>query len=60
MGNRCLIAFKEKESTKKKEDVPCIYLHWNGGRDSVEAFPPIVTGKHLFPIMITSVLVNSL
>jgi len=38
MGNRCLIAFKEKESTKKKEDVPCIYLHWNGGRDSVEAF----------------------
>ena len=38
MGNRCLIAFKEKESTKKKEEVPCIYLHWNGGRDSVEAF----------------------
>ena len=38
MGNRCLIAFKEKESKKKKEDVPCIYLHWNGGRDSVEAF----------------------
>ena len=38
MGNRALIAFKEKESTKKKEEVPCIYLHWNGGRDSVEAF----------------------
>ena len=38
MGNRCLIAFKQKESVKKKEDVPCIYLHWNGGRDSVEAF----------------------
>tara|TARA_R100000353_G_scaffold93856_2_gene68914 strand:+ start:23 stop:439 length:417 start_codon:yes stop_codon:yes gene_type:complete len=38
MGNRCLIAFKEKESKKKKEEVPCIYLHWNGGRDSVEAF----------------------
>ena len=38
MGNRALIAFKQKESTKKKEDVPCIYLHWNGGRDSVEAF----------------------
>ena len=34
MGNRALIAFKEKESTKKKEEVPCIY----GGRDSVEAF----------------------
>ncbi len=29
---------KQKESTKKKEEVPCIYLHWNGGRDSVEAF----------------------
>ena len=38
MGNRALIAFKQKESTKKKEEVPCIYLHWNGGRDSVEAF----------------------
>lgn len=38
MGNRCLIAFKQKESVKKKEEVPCIYLHWNGGRDSVEAF----------------------
>ena len=38
MGNRCLIAFKEKESKKKKEEVPCIYLHWNGGRDSVETF----------------------
>ena len=38
MGNRGLIAFKQKESVKKKEDVPCIYLHWNGGRDSVEAF----------------------
>ena len=38
MGNRCLIAFKEKESKKKKEEVPCIYLHWSGGRDSVEAF----------------------
>ena len=38
MGNRALIAFKQKESVKKKEDVPCIYLHWNGGRDSVEAF----------------------
>ncbi len=38
MGNKCLIAFKEKESKKKKEEVPCIYLHWNGGRDSVEAF----------------------
>ena len=38
MGNRCLIAFKEKESKIRKENAPCIYLHWNGGRDSVEAF----------------------
>ena len=30
MGNRCTI-------TRPQKDV-YIYLHWNGGRDSVEAF----------------------
>lgn len=30
MGNRAVITTKEKETA--------IYLHWNGGRDSVEAF----------------------
>lgn len=32
MGNRAVITF----STEK--NAPCIYLHWNGGRASVEAF----------------------
>lgn len=32
MGNRAVITF----STRKNS--PCIYLHWNGGRASVEAF----------------------
>lgn len=32
MGNRAVITFK---TTPKAQ---CVYLHWNGGRDSVEAF----------------------
>jgi hypothetical protein len=30
MGNRAIITNKDKKI--------CIYLHWNGGRDSIEAF----------------------
>jgi|TARA_R110002020_G_scaffold202084_8_gene405108 hypothetical protein len=37
MGNRCLIAFKPKEAERKDAEIPCIYLHWNGGRNSIEA-----------------------
>ena len=36
MGNRAMISFKE--DGQEKEFAPSIYLHWNGGRDSVEAF----------------------
>ena len=36
MGNRALISFKEENQDKKL--APSIYLHWQGGRDSVEAF----------------------
>ena len=36
MGNRAMISFKEDGQDKKF--APSIYLHWNGGRDSVEAF----------------------
>ena len=36
MGNRAVIAFEDKGRDKK--DCPAIYLHWNGGRDSVEGF----------------------
>lgn len=36
MGNRAVIAFKDKHISK--EHSPAIYLHWNGGRDSIEAF----------------------
>lgn len=32
MGNRAVITFDTGEKS------PCIYLHWNGGRASVEAF----------------------
>ncbi len=32
MGNRAVIAFEDKSSAVG------IYLHWNGGRDSVEGF----------------------
>lgn len=36
MGNRAVISFKYKNVPK--EFSPSIYLHWNGGRDSIEAF----------------------
>jgi len=37
MGNRAVI------TTKTTPSAPAIYLHWNGGRDSVEAF--LLTGR---------------
>ena len=37
MGNRAVIGFLSKEGIKNKDSVG-IYLHWNGGRDSVEGF----------------------
>jgi hypothetical protein len=36
MGNRAVIAFTNNGI--KSDNAPAIYLHWNGGRDSVEAF----------------------
>lgn len=39
MGNRAVITFSQHKTA------PCIYLHWNGGRASVEAF--IKSAKHL-------------
>ena len=37
MGNRAVIAFVDDKGNKDKNSVG-IYLHWNGGRDSVEGF----------------------
>tara|TARA_R100001440_G_scaffold71484_1_gene94487 strand:+ start:281 stop:688 length:408 start_codon:yes stop_codon:yes gene_type:complete len=37
MGNRAVIAFVDDKGKKDKNSVG-IYLHWNGGRDSVEGF----------------------
>ena len=36
MGNRAVITIKEKKVPQ--EDWNSLYLHWNGGRDSVEPF----------------------
>jgi len=36
MGNRAVITIKEENV--KKENWNSLYLHWNGGRDSVEPF----------------------
>ena len=33
MGNRAVLQFNNKH-----KDLPSIYLHWNGGRASVDAF----------------------
>lgn len=42
MGNRAVIVHNDN---KYKSSAKCIYLHWNGGRASVEAF--LKAGKHL-------------
>lgn len=39
MGNRAVITFGQDVNS------PCIYLHWNGGRASVEAF--LLAARHL-------------
>ena len=38
MGNRAVIAFQREELTFLASDTVGIYLHWNGGSESVEAF----------------------
>jgi hypothetical protein len=38
MGNRAVIAFQEETLTMIASDTVGIYLHWNGGPDSVHAF----------------------
>jgi len=38
MGNRAVIAFQEENWTEVQPDSVGIYLHWNGGPDSVSAF----------------------
>ncbi len=37
MGNRAVITTSKKHLVKACDDIG-VYLHWNGGRDSVEAF----------------------
>lgn len=39
MGNRAVI------TASKAKNAPCIYLHWNGGRASVEGF--LAAARHL-------------
>ena len=38
MGNRAVIAFQSADLDKVRPDTVGIYLHWNGGPDSVHAF----------------------
>lgn len=37
MGNRAVITTSTEEKVEESNDIG-VYLHWNGGRDSVEAF----------------------
>ena len=37
MGNRAVITTSKAQETAEAKDIG-VYLHWNGGRDSVEAF----------------------
>lgn len=43
MGNRAVIATRVEGVPK--EYSPAIYVHWNGGRDSVEAFLKVINEK---------------
>ena len=38
MGNRAVVAFVGDNGEKNLDECLGIYLHWNGGRDSVEGF----------------------
>ena len=38
MGNRAVIAFQSADLDKVQPDSVGVYLHWNGGSESVEAF----------------------
>ena len=38
MGNRAVIAFQDGSLEHVQLNAPGIYLHWNGGPESVEAF----------------------
>ena len=38
MGNRAVVAFVGENGEKNLDECLGIYLHWNGGRDSVEGF----------------------
>ena len=51
MGNRAVVAFVDCSGQDKsrylnnsliKDKSPCVYLHWDGGRDSVEGFLTVV------------------
>ena len=37
MGNRCVVTWSKSADPKRSTDIG-VYLHWNGGRDIVEAF----------------------
>lgn len=37
MGNRAVITASKDKDIQNSNDIG-VYLHWNGGRDSVEAF----------------------
>ena len=37
MGNRCVVTWSKSTNPKDSTNIG-VYLHWNGGRDSVEAF----------------------
>ena len=45
MGNRAVIAFTNSANNSK-----CIYLHWNGGRASVEGFLQAVRELKINPL----------
>lgn len=48
MGNRAVLQFRHKcEYTSGVEELPSIYVHWNGGRASIEAFLNVARELHL-------------
>ena len=46
MGNRAVLVWKDKDGHYNDNSIG-VYLHWNGGRDSVEAFLAYCEMKNL-------------
>jgi hypothetical protein len=58
MGNRAVITLKPHEGKSYGNQVG-IYVHWNGGRDSIEAFLPTVNYRVLDRLLAIAMVLHA-